>query len=443
MFLIAVFHGITMRFLLLLFFTSFPTLASASTGFASMFDEPITPIFIGINILLTIWFAGYRFNRFAVQHGPEVLTTVGILGCFLGIAVALMGFDTSNVSSSVPELLKGVKTAFWASLSGVAGSLVIRFRHHQQKTPIAPSPGAAHVAGMGDVVSAVQALQKSLAGSEEGSLLTQMKLMRQEQADQLGGLRASFDTFASKMAEDGSKALIEALKEVIGDFNTQINEQFGENFKHLNAAVGELVVWQQQYRVELDQLQTVQRAAADDLRIAAGSLSAMTERAGAFTDAAASMESILRGLAQQSVIIEQSQRSLSTVLVEMKDVAPQFAQKLDELASSMQRGVAKVQADVSDVVRNFGTQVQSSSAEMKQLLAETLKKSQKEVNDELSKGLDVVRQSVITLDKGLQEELTKSLELLGRQLASLSEKFVKDYTPLTERLRDVVQMAAR
>jgi len=237
--------------------------------------------------------------------------------------------------------------------------------------------------------------------------------------------------------------LIEALKEVIGDFNTQINEQFGENFKHLNAAVGELVIWQQQYRVELDQLQTVQRAAADDLRIAAGSLSAMTERAGAFTDAAASMESILRGLAQQSVIIEQSQRSLSTVLVEMKDVAPQFAQKLDELASSMQRGVAKVQADVSDVVRNFGTQVQSSSAEMKQLLAETLKKSQKEVNDELSKGLDVVRQSVITLDKGLQEELTKSLELLGRQLASLSEKFVKDYTPLTERLRDVVQMAAR
>jgi DNA anti-recombination protein RmuC len=155
------------------------------------------------------------------------------------------------------------------------------------------------------------------------------------------------------------------------------------------------------------------------------------------------MESILRGLAQQSVIIEQSQRSLSTVLVEMKDVAPQFAQKLDELASSMQRGVAKVQADVSDVVRNFGTQVQSSSAEMKQLLAETLKKSQKEVNDELSKGLDVVRQSVITLDKGLQEELTKSLELLGRQLASLSEKFVTDYTPLTERLRDVVQMAAR
>jgi hypothetical protein len=55
--------------------------------------------------------------------------------------------------------------------------------------------------------------------------------------------------------------------------------------------------------------------------------------------------------------------------------------------------------------------------------------------------MDAVRQSVVTLDKGLQEELTKSLETLGRQLASLSEKFVSDYTPLTDRLREVVRIA--
>jgi SMC interacting uncharacterized protein involved in chromosome segregation len=179
------------------------------------------------------------------------------------------------------------------------------------------------------------------------------------------------------------------------------------------------------------------------------------------------LESLLRGLSQQYELIEKAQGSMATVLAEMRDVTPMFSRKLDELAEGMKLGVAKVQSDVSEVVRNFGTQVetmktgvsqvqsdvsdvvrnfgvqvQSSSAEMKQLLADTLKKSQKDVNDELISGLETIRKGVITLDKGLQEELTKSLETLGRQLASLSEKFVADYNPLTDKLREVVRLAA-
>ena len=50
-------------------------------------------------------------------------------------------------------------------------------------------------------------------------------------------------------------------------------------------------------------------------------------------------------------------------------------------------------------------------------------------------------QQIQLLDRALQEELTKSIESLGSQLASLSRRFVDDYSPLTERLRDVVQIA--
>ena len=35
----------------------------------------------------------------------------------------------------------------------------------------------------------------------------------------------------AQMAENNTKALIEALEEVMRDFNAKINEQFGENFK--------------------------------------------------------------------------------------------------------------------------------------------------------------------------------------------------------------------
>lgn len=413
-----------------------------SGGFGAIFTDPITVTFILVNLFLTFYFAVMRFDRFAVTHGPEVLTTVGITGCFLGIAVALLNFDSSNVSASVPHLLEGVKTAFWASVSGVVGSLFIRGRHHFQKEPIAMPAGASKAASLDDVVNGLVGLQRSLSGNEEGTLLTQLKLMRQEQTDELGKLRKSFDTFAEKMAEDGSKALVDALKEVIADFNAKINEQFGENFKQLNAAVEHLVIWQHQYKEELDHMQEIQSGAAADLKHSAGALKLMAERSSAFTQAASDLERILTGLAQQYTIIEKSQQSLVSVLAEMKDVAPQFARRLDELADAMNVGVTKVQSNVSEVIRNFGVQHQSSAAELKQLLAETVRKAQSDMNDQMSNGLDAVRQSVLALDKGLQEELNKSLETLGRQLASLSEKFVADYGPLTDRLREVVHLAA-
>lgn len=430
------------RVLLALSIGLFSSAAFAASGLDALLDDKLTILIVGANVFLTWYFALHKFDRFAVQHGPEILTTIGILGCFAGITMALWNFDSGNVTQSVPHLLEGVKTAFLASVSGVFGSLVIRFRHNRQKTPIPQTEGTPKGATLDDLVMAIHALQDSLAGKEEGSLLTQMKLMRHDHSEQLKGLRTAFETFANKMAQDGSKALIEALKEVIRDFNTQINEQFGENFKHLNSAVEKLVVWQQQYKDELDKLQSVQKVAADDLHKSAHHLSLMVQKSETFATTASGLESILRGLAQQYELIESGQSSMANVLAEMKDVTPMFSKKLDELADGMKTGVSKVQLDVSEVVRNFGVQVQSSSAEMKQLLADSMKKTQKDVNDELTKSLEAIRQGVITLDRGLQEELTKSLETLGRQLASLSEKFVADYNPLTDKLREVVRLAA-
>lgn len=420
-----------------------PALAHASgSALTTILSDWHTTTFILINILLTCFFF-WRFDRFAVVHGPEILTTVGIFGCFVGIALALLDFDAQNVASSVPQLLQGVKTAFWASVSGVGGSLVLRARHRLYKDPIPQSEGASKAASLDDVVDAMRAMQRGLSGTEEGSLLTQMKLMRQEQNDHLTQLRTSFDTYAQKMAEDGSKALIDALRTVIADFNAQINEQFGENFKQLNLAVEKLVLWQQQYKDELDKLQTVQQQSAQDLQSASAGMAVMVDKAAKFSEVAATLETLLVTMARQHQLIEESQQSLSTVLVQMKDVTPQFSQKLDALADGMTRSVGKLQSDTSELLQNFGIQVKASHGEMKELLADSLKRSQKDVNEELTKSLETIRQGIISLDKGLQEELTKSLETLGRQLASLSEKFVADYSPLTDRLRDIVHMAGQ
>lgn len=64
-------------------------------------------------------------NRHWVEMIPSAISTLGVLGTFLGITLGLLCFDTSNLQQSIPELLSGLKTAFFTSLAGMVGSLFL------------------------------------------------------------------------------------------------------------------------------------------------------------------------------------------------------------------------------------------------------------------------------------------------------------------------------
>lgn len=427
----------------LLFLVNGAPVLAATTGMDALLGSRETMSFIVLNLGLTAYFAFYKFDRFAVSYGPEVLTTVGIFGCFVGIALALLHFDSADLTNSVPALLDGVKTAFWASVTGVGGALVIRWRHYTHKAPIPQSGELAKAASLDDVVVSLAALRTGLVGREEGTLLTQMKLQRQESSDQLGRLIMSFDNFAKHMVENNQKAIIEALRQVITDFNNKLTEQFGENFKQLNAAVEKLVLWQQQYKDELDQLKSVQQQTAADMRGAADSFAVVVNRSERFAEVAEHLAELLNALDQQRGVLFEQERTLNTVLETMKDVTPQFAAQVQAMLRELQDGVVQLQSQTSDIVKNFGVQAQSSSAEMKNLLTQTLQSAQKDMQAGLNDNQKIIKEGVIALDKALQKELGDSLDALGRQLASLSAQFVNDYGPLTERLREIVRLAGR
>jgi len=75
-----------------------------ASGFADVFRDPITVFFIVVIVGATLFFTIFRYDRFAVLHGPEILTTMGIFGCFVGIALALLNFEAKNITESVPLL---------------------------------------------------------------------------------------------------------------------------------------------------------------------------------------------------------------------------------------------------------------------------------------------------------------------------------------------------
>lgn len=95
----------------------------------------------------------------------------------------------------------------------------------------------------------LEATHEAIAGDEESSLAGQVRLLREahknaheEFTDQLW---RKLDDFAEIMSRSATEQVIEALKEVITDFNQNLTEQFGDNFKELNAAVEKLVKWQE------------------------------------------------------------------------------------------------------------------------------------------------------------------------------------------------------
>jgi len=91
---------------------------------------PLTQAFLIVIAIETLVFH-WRFNNKSIDFGPTLLTTTGIFATFLGIAIGLNQFDSSNLTNlaaNVPSLLNGLKTAFWASVAGVGGALTLKFR---------------------------------------------------------------------------------------------------------------------------------------------------------------------------------------------------------------------------------------------------------------------------------------------------------------------------
>ena len=205
-----------------------------------------------------------RWSPRQIVQGPALLTMLGIAGTFLGIAVGLLTFNPADIQHSIPGLINGMRTAVWASLFGIVMAVTIKLRYafvHDESAQDANRSDAEMIA------SQLEALQKAIAGDDESTVIGQMKMGRTDMNDRLDAIKRSQDAFMDRLAEMSSKTLIEALHQVIKDFNLNLNEQFGENFKQLNAAVHKLVEWQQQYREQMDRLIAIERETCDQLQI--------------------------------------------------------------------------------------------------------------------------------------------------------------------------------
>jgi hypothetical protein len=429
--------------------------------------SPVTLTFI-IFICLAGVFFHVRYNPRTLALGPTLLTTIGIFATFLGIALGLYHFDTTNVQASIPALLDGLNTAFFASVFGVGFAITLKLRELTfgdgmvRDQDVAPEDITAadlvnHLRDIrealtgaedGSLISEIKLvrqdtnerlaplrdIQRALSGSEDGSLLTQIRLLRQDSNDRLDALRTSMAEALKKLAEMGSQTLIEALRDVIKDFNQKITEQFGENFKQLNTAVGNLLVWQEQYKGIIETTVGKLDRVTDIIGTLSENFSLTVERSVKFADVAERLGDLLAELESGERRLKEQSEALATLLLKASGSLPEIEKRIENLSVQMansvrenQRIVGAAMTDSATALRNAVDAVREDVTKASSDLSSSISENQKVLNTALTDNAAAVRTTV---------------QDAGTAIAAISSEFGRQVTDLVAEARDQMETLA-
>lgn len=391
---------------------------------------------------MSCWFAGPGYNSHSARHSPAILTSSGIFGTFLGVALGLLHFDTGDIQASVPSLIEGLRTAFWTSIAGLLGALAVKFRHLQATRQQASAQPTTNLSDLAQVLQGIRSDLDVRLGEGEGNLVRrEIAMLREDQGRGLSALSRSFTHYQEGMVDANRQALVTALEEIMQNFNDLINTQYGDNFQQLNEAVGNMLVWQQGYKEELQELMQSQQSNGALLEKASSAYERMVGHTEVFQEVSDSLGGMLTALQSQSSGLDQYLSQLAQVAVKATEGLPSLEGRIDALTSELARSVSESQQRMSDLLVQSAQQMTATSTEINQSLSASLQASQHNLQQRFESMLESTESQVMRLDDAMEAELTKALKTFGYQLTSLSEKFVHDYAPLTERLHDLIRLA--
>lgn len=256
-----------------------------------------------------------RWSRRSTALGPAILTTLGIFFCFAGIAWGLLHFDPHDVRGSVPLLLQGIRTAFWSSVVGIFWALTLKMRVVLFGDASAVKSASQEGSSVDDLARLLLRLDESVAGGNE----------------RLERLSGALDRYQENVAEANSTALAGALTSVVRDFNAKVNEQFGDNFKHLNSGVARLVAWQDQYEQQIEASISQQSATRESMSEATQRFTDVVNMTSEFAAVARSLQGTVDTLNSQSEQLSRALMLLSGLIVEVEEGLPVIEKRIVQL----------------------------------------------------------------------------------------------------------------
>lgn len=463
-----------------------------------------------------------RLSNFA-EYAPILLTSVGILGTFTGIVAGLLNFDIDNIDSSISTLLGGMKTAFLTSVIGVALSILLKmFYTVLGKVKSAVNKGmniehlvdnfyeqgkqselqTRHLRAISTQFEAqyqtqtalaadIAAIAKAVGSEAESSLLGQIKLLRsdfndaqrtqqkaveqagenlQQIATQFVAHQARFETFEQHLwremqhfgellSKSATEAVINALKQVIVEFNQNLTEQFGDNFKELNQAVVKLVDWQENYKQQLNEMISLYAAGVQSLEATEKSVSDIEQKTQAIPTTMAQLGEVIEinqhqitnlnahldtfaELRDRAVTaIPETQKQVDLMLENVSAANTQMTAGLANAATQMERDFTQISAhfakEMTACTTRFSdetaraTQHFSATNQVLSQTAESLVKHQKELNTQQKQSaeqlLGVMKQWQSEFEQNsrkIQDNFAKSVEEMARKQSAETDRLM-------------------
>lgn len=415
--------------------------------------DPINLIFtVPMLVLAAIDF----FSQFSENHKDfkNTIVGLGILGTFGGIFFGLQAFDPNKIQESIPPLLEGLKTAFWTSIAGMSISMILTVIETMfvKKTTLGNEF---------DVLLEIEKNGKSLASNFSNFQMQQNQgLLNIETAINKNfiPLQETLNKAFEKISEGATKEIIKALENVIQDFNKNLTDQFGDNFKALNESVKSMVVWQENYRSNIESMQMGLNAAITAIQASETSLLAIASKNEEVMVVYKNLEVIVKTmdaqltqingvLGNQIKLFEQASNSLGMAeakLVSFLEKASVSVLKLEGTVSSATKDTTGVitssTSELSKKVEEVTSKVAAENAKLFDLtmqnFAET-KRTIDELTEKFRTSLSSQSEAITKLNDEIRKQLPESLKSLGSALTTLTGQFKTDYEFFLSKIREL------
>ena len=382
-----------------------------------------------------LWFTKKDKQTEFVHYVPTLLTTMGIFGTFLGIVLGLLDFDQSNIESSIAPLLAGLKTAFITSLVGIFSSLIFKtlstfsfLKPIQDENTIEHATPEAILQAMNDQVAEIKTLKSAIVGDQETTLFEQVQVLSEdinnhskatlERAQEQEALQhkmfdefsvklwEQLENFADTLSKSATKQVIDALRHVIADFNHNLTEQFGDNFKQLNQAVARLLQWQENYKVQLEGMNSQYAQGIESLAATELSITNISEQSKAIPETMVKLKDVME-------INQHQLNELEIHLEAFKVMSEKATEALPQMNKQVEDTIKDISAAVKTANEHHNTLLEESDSYI-QKHAKTSNDLLEKFSSEAEKGIN----SVATHLVDSSEVMSKNIEQAASQFAS-------------------------
>lgn len=549
----------------------------------------ITDIFLFVMtfiLLLSIYFCYKNQYISFTNYSPTLLTSLGILGTFIGISIGLVHFDTNNIDTSIADLLAGMKTAFITSLIGMTYSIIINIVKGlvKSKQNTLESYSDTDIAAENldtlkqllymfdikndnsvtyilknikdDIYNNMNSSEelaaanneilgeiKNIAVEENRNLTTLHNMLENsysnmstftnklddvytilpkyetlltniqenmikinsdilslnetnykkfndfvelydektnkvletvdnqsnriieiynsvsiEQINKIQEYREYFsefskilwdkiDNFTEILSKSATEAIIEALRDVIRDFNKNITDQFGDNFKELNSAVFKLVEWQENYKEQLSEMKKQYDTSVEAISSIETSLNTVAQSSKEIPTNMALMEDILSINRKQLNELGEHLKAFAEIKDKAVSALPSITEYIEQMKTQINDMISKLSDIYNDYVQNINSLQEKVFSDVKQISDnisnetkalsdgyQTYMINTEKLQDNFAKGIE---QTIATIDKHIDVSREKYDKFI-KDNEIIHEAAKKTFVDMSEQLQNIV-----